>query len=51
MPDCTAGVNLITKVLKFVHLPKFVRTWSSLHTLRLSALPFFRGLLGYPLTN
>ena len=39
------SVNLSVNVLQFVRLPKFVRTRSRLHTLRLSALPFFRSLL------
>ena len=38
------------KVLKFVRLPKFVRTRLRLHALRLSVLHFLRSLLGYPLT-
>ncbi len=54
-PTSTSGFRVYCvrrmKVLQFVRLPKFVRTRSRLHTLRLSALPSFRSLLGCPLTN
>ena len=47
MSCCCYSVSLNLRV----EVLKFVRTRLRLHTLRLSASPFFRSLLGYPLTN